>query len=126
MIWTSILTVAKPLWVFGKEAAAPLFARPGLLIGIAAAIIAWPLINNSGRKAVVTDVERQAFEIKERDAVENIELAKRYAEIEAKLREAERELELANEGAKNETFDDETDWARQPLPDAVIRRLQQR
>lgn len=118
------LTVAKPVWVKLRGFAGPLMERPWIPIIIGAAVIAWPMINNAGRNAVVSDVERQASEIKERDAVENIELAKRYAEIEQKLKEAELELKRANEGAKNETFADESAWARQPLPDSVIKRLQ--
>ena len=106
---------------------APLGRRPFLIMGFGFALIVVAImINNAGRKAVVEDVHRQAKDLHAKDGAENLDLVRKQAEIVKPVEKAETHLNKMKRGSYDKTDQYYQDWAVQPLPDVVLKRLRQR
>lgn len=112
---------------FGLPWAKAIGGRYWLFIGAGVALFVLPyIINNFGRRAVVLDVVGQAGKILTMDAVENMNLARELAKIEAELVEADKQFEAMKKKVKHDKFEDDAiDWANSPVPMSIRMSLGQ-
>ncbi len=105
----------------------PLVDRPAFIICLGLSLMAGAyLLRVSGKQAVVADVQRQAKELHAKDGAENLDLVRKQAEIVKPVEKAEQQLDDMKRGSYDKTDQYYQDWAGQPLPDAVLKRLRQR